>query len=83
MIDKFHSKSSEAVFSTVFFHYNLRPEVGSDVIFGVAVDYARVDVRVKLGDSTSNGCRYIRRSDLVSNEHDEAYPNSSTYWLSP
>ena len=38
-----------------FFHYNFRPEADSDVLSGVVVDYAGVDVHVKLGDFRSNG----------------------------
>ena len=39
------------VFSTVFFRYNFRPEVDSDVISSVAVNYVGMDARVKFGDS--------------------------------
>ena len=51
------------------FRYNFRPEVYNDGIVSM-------DVLVKLGDSRSNGSRDIRGADFVSNEHDEAYPNS-------
>ena len=40
----------------------------NDVMSGVAVDYVGVDVRVKYGDSGSNGSRDIRGADFVSNE---------------
>ena len=50
------------------FHYNFRPEVDNDVISGVAVDYVSMDVRVKFGDSRSNGSRDIQEADFVSNE---------------
>ena len=56
-----------AVFPTVFL-YNFVPEVVSDVIFGVAVDYVGMDVRVKFADTRSNGSGYIRGADFVSNE---------------
>ena len=49
---------------------------------GVAVDYVGSDVRIKSGDSRSNGSRYIRGAVFMSNEHDEAYPNSAKrLWL--
>ena len=43
-----------------FFCNNFRPEVDSDVIFGVSVDYVHVDVHVKFGEG--------RGADFVSNE---------------
>ena len=58
----------------------------SDTISGVAVDYAGMDVRVKCGDSRSNGSRDIRRADSVStdrtNDHDPIRPNSNERLLS-
>ena len=54
-------------FSRVF-RNNLRPEVGSDVISGLVVELTGVDVRVKFGDSMSNGSRDIRAAHFVSNE---------------
>ena len=47
---------------------NFRPEVDSDVLSGVTVDCVGMDVRVKFGDSTSNGFRDMRRAVFVSNE---------------
>ena len=35
----------------VFFHHNVRPEVGSDVISGVVVDPTGIKIRVEFGDS--------------------------------
>ena len=35
---------------------------------GVAVDYVGLGVRVKFAHSESNGSRYIRVADCVSNE---------------
>ena len=66
MLEKFHPKPFEVVFSTVFPH-NIRPEVDNDVTSGVAVDNVGMDVCVKFGDSRSNGFRDIR-ADFVSNE---------------
>ena len=37
-----------------------RPEVASDVISGVAVDWVSLDVSAKFGDSTLNSGRIIR-----------------------
>ena len=62
------TEASEAVFSTVFFCYNCRPEVDNDVISDVAVDNVSMDVRVKFGDSRSNFFRDIGGADLISNE---------------
>ena len=53
--------------------YNFRPEVDNDVISGVVVDNAGMDVHVKFGYSRSNGSRDIRGADFVSNEHIKAY----------
>ena len=36
-----------------------------------------VDVAIKFVDSMSNDLRDIRGADFVSNEQDEAYPNSA------
>ena len=44
----------EAVGGDIFdssFRYNFRPKADNDVISGVAVDYMRMDVYAKLGDS--------------------------------
>ena len=58
-----------------FFSYNFRPEVGNDVISGMAVGNVGVDGPIKLGDSRSNGFRDIRGVDLMSNERTlEAHP---------
>ena len=46
-----------------FVHYNLRPEVDNDVVSGMAVDNFSLDVRIKFGDSRSNGFRDIRLGD--------------------
>ena len=54
-----------------------RPYVDNDVISGVAVDSAGVDIRIKFGDSRSNRFRDIRGADFVSNERKLAYPNSA------
>ena len=43
----------------------------------MAVDNVGVDVCVKFGDSRSNGFPDNRGAGFVSNEHDEAYPNSA------
>ena len=51
VLEKFHPKPSEAVFSTVFFRYNFRLEADNDIISNASGDYVGVDVRVKLGDS--------------------------------
>ena len=45
-----------------------RPEIDNDVISGVAVNNAGVDVPIKFGDSRSNGFPDIRGADFVSNE---------------
>ena len=52
-----------------FFHNNFRLEVVTDVLSGVAVDHVGVDILVKIGDSRSNGSRYIRKTAFVSNKH--------------
>ena len=44
-------KSSEAAFSAVFNFDKCQSEICGDVMSGVAVDWVRVDVRVKFGDS--------------------------------
>ena len=62
------------------YNYHFRPEVDNYVIFGVAVADVGMDVCVKFGDSVSNS---IRRADFMSNEQDEAYPNSATSGISP
>ena len=50
------------------FPYNFRPEVDNDVISGTAIDNVGADIRVKFGDSRSNGFRDIRGANFVSNE---------------
>ena len=50
------------------FRYNFRREVDNDVISGVVVDYVRIDISVKFGNSRSNGFRDIRGADFVSSE---------------
>ena len=75
VFEKFRPKPSEAVFSTVFFHYNLRSEVDGDIISTAAIDYVSKDVRLKFGDSRSNESLDIRGADFVSNER----PNIKTY----
>ena len=50
------------------FCYNFRPDIGNDVLSSVAVDYVRMDVPAKIGDSKSNGFQDIREADFVSNE---------------
>ena len=67
VIEKFHTKPSEAVVSTVF-PYNFRPEANDEDISGVAVGKAGVDVCVKFGGSRLHGLRDIRGADFVSNE---------------
>ena len=49
-------------------NYNFRPEVANEVISSVAVDYVGIAVRVKFGDSRSNGSQDIWGTDFVSNE---------------
>ena len=56
--------------------YKFPPEIGNDVISSKSVDNVCRDVSVKFGDSMSNGFRGIREADFVSDEHNEAYPNS-------
>ena len=60
----------------MFFPYNFRPEEDNDVMSSVAVDSVGMDVYIKYGDSRSSGFRDIRGADFVSNEQDEAHPNS-------
>ena len=65
-----------------------RPEVVNDVISGVGVDNIGTDVRMKFGDSRSNGFRDIRGANFVSNERTNerklAYPNcAKRYGVSP
>ena len=60
----------QAALSTVFFRDNLCPEVDSDVIFSVDVEYVGTDVRVQFVDSTSNGSRDMRPSHFVT-DNDE------------
>ena len=51
-----------------FFHDNFRPEVASDVMFGVVVERTRMDVTGKFGDSRSNRSRDIRAARFVMDE---------------
>ena len=44
------------------------PTKSSGDIVGVAVEYVRMDVHVKFGDSGSNRCRDIRAAHFVTNE---------------
>ena len=50
VLEKFHQKPSQAVFSTVFIRDNSPPEVDSDAISGVAVDNGGMNVQVKFCD---------------------------------
>ena len=55
--------------SKVCFRYNFRPEVDNHVISDVAIACVGLDVRVKFGDSRSNGSRDIEGADfIVTNE---------------
>ena len=54
------------------FRDNFRPEAVSEVLSGVDVECVGVDVRVKLGDSTSNRSRDIRAAHFVTNERTPA-----------
>ena len=78
---KLHPKPSEAVFSTVFFRFDFRPEVDNAVLSAVAVDIVGVDVPVKLGDSRSNGFGDIwiigELFSCRTNEQGHAYPKSA------
>ena len=42
-----------------FFSYNFRPEADNEVISDTAVDYVGLNVRIKFGESRSNGFREI------------------------
>ena len=56
----------EAVASGIFdsfFRYSFRPEADNNVVYCVGMD-----IRIKFGDSTSNGSRDIRGAAFVSNE---------------
>ena len=58
----------ETVWGGIFdslLRYNFRPEVDCDVISGEPVDNVGMNAHVKLGDSRSNGSRYIRGADFV------------------
>ena len=65
-LEKFHPKSSEAAFWTVFFLYNFRLEVDNDAISGAGVDNVGMDVAIKCSDSRPNGFRDIRGADFVN-----------------
>ena len=59
-----------------------RPEIGNDVISGMAVGNVGMDVPIKFGDSRSNRFRDIRGADFVisdfrTNERKLAYANSA------
>ena len=54
----------------VFFRCSFRPEVVSDVIFGILVDPAGLKVPVKFGDSRSYRSRDIRLPHYVTNDND-------------
>ena len=78
VLEKFHTKPSEAVFSTVC-PYNFRTEVDIDVISGMDVENVGMDVCLKFDDSRSNGLRDTRGADFFSNERtwrSLSYPNS-------
>ena len=64
----FPSRQQRSAWPYKFFRCNFRLEVDNDTISDVAVDNVGMDVNVKLGDSKSNGFRYIRGADFVSNE---------------
>ena len=49
----------------------------------MAIDYVGVDVRVKFGDSISNGFQDIRGADFVSNEQTNMMKPIPTVWVSP
>ena len=59
-----------------------RPEVGNNVISGMAIENVGVEVPVKFGVSRSNGFRDIRGGNFVSNErtneHKMANHNSAS-----
>ena len=42
--------------------------MGSDVLSDVAVEWIDVDLRVKFGDSRTNGSRDMQGADCVPNE---------------
>ena len=66
MVELFNCLPAAPVLCT-FVQYSIafcsRPEVDSDVISGMVVDYFGMDVRVKFGDSRSNISRDIRGAD--------------------
>ena len=68
-LDKFDPKLSEVELTV--FRDNLRPEVVSAVISGVAVGWVGVDVLVKCGDSRSNCSRDIRLPHFVTDYNDD------------
>ena len=53
-MEKFDPKPSEVEFATVCFRDNFRPEVATDVLSGVAVEWLGADGPVKFGDSRLN-----------------------------
>ena len=58
----------EAIGSGIFDSFSLLLLIDNDVLSGVALDRFGVGVDVRLGDPRSNGSRYIRGADFVSNE---------------
>ena len=63
-----HPKPSETAFSTEVFRNNFRPEAVDDVISDADAEQVSMDVRVKLGDSRSNGSQDIRLLHFVMDE---------------
>ena len=64
-----------------FFRDNLRSELVSDVISGVAVEWVGMNVPIKFGDSRSNRLQDIRATHFVMND-DERRLNESLRRLS-
>ena len=52
MLEKLHTKPSEAAFSTACPYY-FRPEADNDVISGIAIDNVGIDAPLKCGDSST------------------------------
>ena len=70
VLDKFHPKPSEVAFLTVFCD-NFQLEVVSDVISGVAIELAGMDILVRLSFVVKRFLRYSRGSLCLvgMNEH--------------
>ena len=51
VLEKFDPKPPEVAFSKVFFHNNFKSEAASNVVSGVTVEKAGMDIRIKFGDS--------------------------------